>query len=155
MRALRSGGGLPEGRALDERRAACRPAHLRADRVSAGARGAARELRSRPGRTDVGAGAVTTPAERPFKDHFSDHPAAYAAHRPTYPVALVDFLAEVAPRRQLAWDCGCGSGQLSVLLAARFERVVATDASAEQIAHAAPHPKVRYAHAPAEASGLP
>ena len=95
------------------------------------------------------------PAERPFKDHFSDHPADYAAHRPTYPVALVDFLAEAAPRRELAWDSGCGSGQLSVLLAARFERVIATDASAEQIAHAVPHPKVRYAHAPAEASGLP
>jgi SAM-dependent methyltransferase len=95
------------------------------------------------------------PVERPFKDHFSDRAAAYAAHRPTYPVALVDFLAEVAPRRELAWDSGCGSGQLSVLLAGRFERVIATDASAEQIAQAAPHPKVRYLHARAEASGLP
>lgn len=91
-----------------------------------------------------------------FKDHFSAVAAAYAAHRPTYPTALVDFLAESAPpRRELAWDAGCGSGQLSVLLADRFARVIATDASPEQIAQATPHRKVQYAVAPAEASGLP
>src|SRR5438876_4020524 len=92
---------------------------------------------------------------RRFQDHFSDVAAAYAAHRPTYPAALVDFLAESAPRRDLAWDAGCGSGQLSVLLAERFARVIATDASPAQIAHAAPHPNVAYACAPAEDSGLP
>ena len=91
-----------------------------------------------------------------FKDHFSAVAAAYAAHRPTYPAALVDFLVEsAAPRRELAWDAGCGSGQLSVLLAERFARVIATDASPEQIAQATPHRKVAYAVAPAEASGLP
>src|SRR2546425_2341275 len=58
-------------------------------------------------------------------------------------------------RRELAWDAGCGSGQLSVLLAERFARVIATDASPEQIAQATPHRKVAYAVAPAEASGLP
>ena len=90
-----------------------------------------------------------------FKDHFSERAAAYAAHRPVYPRALVDFLADMAPGRDVAWDGGCGSGQLSVLLADRFARVIATDASAEQIAQAAPHPKVGYRCAPAETSGLP
>jgi SAM-dependent methyltransferase len=92
--------------------------------------------------------------ERGFKDHFSQAAAGYAAHRPSYPAALVDFLARVAPHRQLAWDAGCGSGQLSVLLGERFARVVATDASREQLAHATPHPNVRYALARAEASGV-
>ncbi len=91
---------------------------------------------------------------RPFQDHFSTHAAGYAAHRPVYPLALVDCLAELAPGRALAWDAGCGSGQLSLLLAQRFDRVIATDASAEQIAHAAVHPQVEYRCAPAEASGL-
>src|SRR2546430_11413070 len=50
----------------------------------------------------------------------------------------------LSPARRLAWDSGCGSGQLSVLLAGRFARVVATDASREQIALAAVHPKVEY-----------
>lgn len=71
-----------------------------------------------------------------------------------YPPALVDCLADLAPARGVAWDAGCGSGQLSLLLAQRFDRVIATDASAEQIAHAAPHRHVEYRCAPAEASGL-
>ncbi|HEX2525812.1 MAG TPA: class I SAM-dependent methyltransferase [Geminicoccus sp.] len=91
---------------------------------------------------------------RPFKDHFSTNSAGYAAHRPTYPAALVQFLADVAPDRHLALDCGCGTGQLSVLLAERFDRVVATDASAEQIAHADAHPRVAYRLVPAERSGM-
>jgi SAM-dependent methyltransferase len=89
-----------------------------------------------------------------FKDHFSELAAGYAAHRPTYPKALVDYLAGIVPARRLAWDCGCGSGQLSTLLAESFEHVVATDASAEQIASAAPAERVEYRVAPAEASGL-
>ena len=52
------------------------------------------------------------------------------------------------------WDCGAGSGQASVGLARHFDRVVATDASAEQIARAEPAANVEYRVAPAEASGL-
>jgi len=89
-----------------------------------------------------------------FKDHFSAVAAGYAAHRPSYPPALIDLLAELAPRPDLVWDAGCGSGQLSVLLADRFARVIATDASAKQIAHAAPHPHVAYVVARAEAGTL-
>ena len=89
-----------------------------------------------------------------FSDHFSTHAAGYAAHRPTYPAALVDYLADVAPGRQLVLDCGCGTGQLSVPLAGRFDCVVATDASAAQIANADPHARVEYRVAPAEQSGL-
>ncbi|MGA2383147.1 MAG: class I SAM-dependent methyltransferase [Gemmatimonadales bacterium] len=90
-----------------------------------------------------------------FKDHFSAAADTYAAHRPTYPAALAEFLAREAPQTGLAWDAGCGSGQLSVLLGDFFERVIATDGSAEQLARAAPHAKVEYHRATAEASGLP
>ncbi len=89
-----------------------------------------------------------------FKDHFSEKTAAYAAYRPSYPAALADFLASVAPAKALALDCGCGSGQLSVLLAKHFDVVVATDASASQVENAAPHANVTYRCAPAEHSGL-
>ena len=94
---------------------------------------------------------VSTPT---FKDHFSHSAAGYAAYRPTYPRELVSFLADIAPRNEYAWDCGCGSGQLSTLLAQRFHQIYATDASARQIDNARPHPQVHYACAPAEASGL-
>jgi SAM-dependent methyltransferase len=85
-----------------------------------------------------------------FKDHFSAAAAGYALHRPQYPPALVRALAAHCPQRQLAWDAGCGNGQLSVQLADAFERVCATDASPEQIAQARPHPRVEYRVARAE-----
>lgn len=89
-----------------------------------------------------------------FKDHFSERSADYAASRPTYPPQLARFLAEHSPGRSLALDCGCGTGQLSVQLAEHFAHVVATDASAAQIAAATPHRPVAYRVAPAETSGL-
>lgn len=91
---------------------------------------------------------------KPFNDHFAPVSGAYADFRPTYPPALFDWLAEAAPGRALAWDCACGSGQASVDLAARFDRVVATDASAKQLQGAALHPRIEYRAAPAETSGL-
>jgi SAM-dependent methyltransferase len=87
-------------------------------------------------------------------DHFSGHAADYAKFRPNYPEALFDWIAAHAPARQLAWDCGCGSGQASLPLADRFERVVATDLSPQQIAAAKPHPRIEYRATSAQASGL-
>lgn len=88
-----------------------------------------------------------------FADHFSTIAQKYAAYRPHYPRALVDALAERSPRGT-AWDVGCGNGQLSVALAERFDRVVATDPSREQIQAATPHARVEYRATPAEDSGL-
>ena len=90
-----------------------------------------------------------------FKDHFSGHAADYRAFRPTYPPELFAFLAGACAGHDLAWDCGTGSGQAAVPLAAHFARVFATDASAEQVKNAEAHPKVEYAVAPAEACPLP
>ena len=84
-----------------------------------------------------------------FKDHFSRQAADYAAFRPAYPDALYDWLAAQAPSTRLAWDAGCGSGQASVGLADHFEHVEASDPSADQIARATAHPRVRY-HVAAE-----
>jgi SAM-dependent methyltransferase len=90
-----------------------------------------------------------------FKDHFSARSADYAAYRPTYPHAVVDHLAGLCARTEVALDVGCGTGQLSVLLAQRFAQVIATDASAQQIDKADPLDRVEYRVAPAERSGLP
>jgi SAM-dependent methyltransferase len=71
-----------------------------------------------------------------FPDHFSPVAAQYAASRPTYPPELFAHLAARAPARRLAWDAGCGNGQAAVGPAAHFALVVATDASAAQLASA-------------------
>ena len=89
-----------------------------------------------------------------FKDHFSGHAAVYRDARPRYPDALFGWLADQAPSRRLAWDAGCGNGQASTALADRFARVVATDPSAAQIAHALTHPHVEYRVEPAEQPSL-
>ncbi|HEV7516420.1 MAG TPA: class I SAM-dependent methyltransferase [Thermoanaerobaculia bacterium] len=89
-----------------------------------------------------------------FKDHFSGHAASYAAYRPGYPPALFVFLETLTPGRELAWDCATGNGQAALSLAEVFARVVATDASRQQLDNAFPHPRVEYRVATAESSGL-
>ncbi len=98
---------------------------------------------------------MATPPSSQFRDHFAQAAPAYATFRPRYPAALFAALAAHAPARHLAWDCATGTGQAAISLADHFEQVVATDASAAQLAAALPHPRVRYQRAPAEASGLP
>lgn len=90
-----------------------------------------------------------------FADLFSRQSAAYAQYRPRYPAALYDWLAAVSPGHRLAWDVGTGNGQAAVDLAERFDAVLATDASPDQIARAQPHPRVTYRVATAEAAEVP
>jgi len=89
-----------------------------------------------------------------FKDHFSALAAQYAAFRPTYPCGLFAYLAGLCAEHRLVWDCACGNGQASVPLAQHFQRVVASDASAQQIAAATAHPRISYRVAPETQSGL-
>ncbi|ODU40913.1 class I SAM-dependent methyltransferase [uncultured Aquimonas sp.] len=90
-----------------------------------------------------------------FKDHFSAQAGLYAAARPSYPEALFDWLASLPGERELAWDVGCGSGQAALPLARRFERVIATDPSAAQIALADTLGNIDYRVEPAELPSLP
>ena len=91
-------------------------------------------------------------------DLFGSVAAGYARHRPTYPQrfveAFVQRLQPAAGSAAVVWDCGCGSGQASLALARLGVGVIATDASAEQLAAAPAHPLIDYRRAPAQASGL-
>jgi Methyltransferase domain len=89
-----------------------------------------------------------------FKDHFSKQARSYAAFRPTYPDELFDWIAEQCVEKKLAWDVATGSGQAAVALARQFSLVIATDASAQQLAAASKHDRVSYRVATAEDSGL-
>jgi hypothetical protein len=91
----------------------------------------------------------------PPPNPFSAIASAYARHRPRYPAALFDFLAELAPGRRLAWDCATGNGQAACDLAARFETVLASDISGRQLAHALPQAGVHYAQMAAERPAFP
>ncbi len=58
-------------------------------------------------------------------ESFGTVAAAYDRFRPTYPAALVDDLAALAPAAVL--DIGCGTGKASVLLAARGLNVLGVE----------------------------
>lgn len=94
------------------------------------------------------------PTDVTFRDHFSAQAATYAEYRPRYPAAVADLLRGLVPG-DTAWDIGCGNGQLTLALAERFARVIATDPSEAQLRVATPHSHVEYRCATAEDSGLP
>ena len=94
-----------------------------------------------------------TGASRPA-DHFSSVSAAYSAFRPRYPAALIDFFVSLAPRRDVAWDCGAGSGQATADIARHFDFVVGTDLSAEQLSRASKDPKIGWAACAAERAAI-
>ena len=92
--------------------------------------------------------------ESGFSDHFSGVAAQYAASRPGYPPELFDWLESLTSGHALAWDCGTGSGQTAVRLAEHFDRVVASDASEQQLAHAVRVSNVDYRCFAAEEADL-
>ena len=88
-----------------------------------------------------------------FKDHFSDRAALYAAFRPLYPEGLFEFVAGLTHQHRVALDCGTGNGQAAVGLVPHFDRIIATDPSAEQLSNATRHERIEYRVARAESSG--
>ena len=89
-----------------------------------------------------------------FKDHFSEKSPDYVKFRPQYPEALFQYLASLSPGHDAAWDSATGTGQAALGLAPLYSRVIATDASSNQIKHAARHSKVDYHVCPSENSGI-
>jgi SAM-dependent methyltransferase len=89
------------------------------------------------------------------RNWFDQGGRAYARFRPEYPPELAAYLASAAPDDRLAVDVGCGNGQLTQLLAPHFQRVIGLDPSADQIANAVPHARIRYDCAPAERLPVP
>lgn len=90
-----------------------------------------------------------------MKDNFSTKSDQYAKFRPGYPDALFDSLLSLVPRRENAWDCGTGNGQVAVQLTAYFEHVAATDISPQQLQNALVHEKIDYSVQPAEKTSFP
>jgi ubiquinone/menaquinone biosynthesis C-methylase UbiE len=88
------------------------------------------------------------------KDLFSTHAADYAKFRPTYPVELIEYIASLAEKRDVALDCATGNGQAAILLANYFNKVFATDLSVQQISEAETHPLVQYSVSSAESTSF-
>lgn len=98
--------------------------------------------------------ALRQPVTKP-PDHFSAVADTYVAHRPRYPAALFSELARRVERRDLVWDCACGSVQASRDLAKYFDTVVATDFSIAQLRRGTPLNNLAFVASRAETAPLP
>jgi hypothetical protein len=90
-----------------------------------------------------------------MKDNFSTQSDQYAKYRPSYPKEIFEYIAELVPARQNAWDCGTGNGQAASYVAGYFENVFASDISAEQLKNAVRKPNIHYSVQAAERTGFP
>ena len=90
-----------------------------------------------------------------MKDNFSTHSAEYARFRPGYPPQLFDFLFSLCQNFGAAWDVATGNGQMAVGLAERFEQVLATDISENQLAKVQVRPNIHYTPGSAESPDYP
>jgi len=77
-------------------------------------------------------------------EYFNVRSNDYKKYRPVYPKGLFDFLADTAPANDLAWDCGCGTGQATAALSDYFDKVIGTDVSKGQIKNAIKKPNIIY-----------
>ncbi|MEQ8338913.1 MAG: class I SAM-dependent methyltransferase [Cyclobacteriaceae bacterium] len=90
-----------------------------------------------------------------MKDHFSTEAEKYAQFRPGYPSKFFDYINEITPHKEIAWDCGTGNGQVAFQLARTFDKVFATDISQSQIDQAIAADNIHYSVQPAEKSSFP
>ena len=58
---------------------------------------------------------------------------AYSLHRPSYPEALIELACHNLAAREQALDVACGSGQLTIEISKRFQKVVGLDRSKAQL----------------------
>jgi trans-aconitate methyltransferase len=89
------------------------------------------------------------------KDFFSGHANVYASFRPEYPEALYQFIFKFVQKKNAAWDCGTGNGQVARRLAQSFTSVYATDISKKQLEQAKTAPNIFYSVASAESTAFP
>jgi ubiquinone/menaquinone biosynthesis C-methylase UbiE len=90
-----------------------------------------------------------------MKDNFSAQAHEYAKFRPVYPRELYVFLLDNTERKNTAWDCATGNGQVAVELSKHFKKVYATDISEKQISNAPHVENIIYAIEPAEKTSFP
>ncbi len=85
-----------------------------------------------------------------IKEAFSKTATAYSTYRPTYPQELIDFVLNQVKKKENAWDCATGNGQVAKVLAGHFKNVWASDISQQQLEAAVQVENITYQECPAE-----
>lgn len=90
-----------------------------------------------------------------MKDLFSTGSEQYAQFRPGYPHELFVFLENLLTKKDRAWDCATGNGQVAASLSVFMKQVEGTDISLQQLQNAIKRPNIRYSVQPAEKTDFP
>lgn len=93
--------------------------------------------------------------DKGFIDNFSSKSKEYSFSRPDYPDNLFRFLSDITPNRDLVWDCATGNGQAAIGLCKYFKKIIASDASKNQIDNKFERENIIYKIFPAEHANLP
>lgn len=81
---------------------------------------------------------------------FLHDPSRYSHYRPLYPKKIFEYLSSISYEKNLAIDCGAGSGQATQGLSWYFKKVIAIDLSKELLLKAPPLPNTIYIQASCE-----
>jgi len=68
----------------------------------------------------------------------------YLKGRPKYPNELYESIVQNCMYTEIAWDCGCGNGQVSIDLVNHFKYIEATDINEKQIENSFQDKNIRY-----------
>ncbi|KAM9969545.1 hypothetical protein ACTFIR_001381 [Dictyostelium discoideum] len=99
---------------------------------------------------------MTSEEPKEFQDKFGTVGKSYKTFRPTYTEELYSIIDSYCDsKRDLAIDCGCGSGQATVKLAKYFKKVIGFEPSQGQIENAVKTENVDFRLSPAEKIELP
>lgn len=90
-----------------------------------------------------------------MKSQFSKQSELYARYRPSYPKDMYNFIFQHLNKKEAAWDCCTGTGQVASYLSGHFKKVYANDISEEQLKHAPDKENIDYYEVPAEETGFP
>lgn len=90
-----------------------------------------------------------------MKSQFSKQSELYARYRPSYPEEMYHFIFQHLNKKEVAWDCCTGSGQVAIYLSTNFKKIYANDISLEQLKYAPGKENIDYFRVPAEETGFP
>lgn len=84
------------------------------------------------------------------KDNFSVQSEGYSKFRPVYPQELYHEILSHVRNMDFCWDCATGNGQIASALAEKFNSVIGSDISDNQLQNAALAPNISYVNCRAE-----